>query len=324
MFLLLACADPEPTDTYTFEETLAPEDVHILVSSDVFSVGHAISEFDPQLNLTWYGDVEAGSGALGAIRMDDGDTVFAHIQAPPVYLSAFERMDPEGNIVWSYDELTAIGFSHGVGVTRNGTYVGIDTVAGRILAFDEAGTLLWEVTVSQDDEEYRPNGLSVLEDDDGTIRIATTLLERSGTGMPDLLALWSTQDASVAPELVWRSLVTNRLGEGAWPHGPRLAADGTLTVCQSANGQVVGYDLDSGLELWRVPETGAAAQLVFPRDALFLEDGSMLVADGAAELVRVADPFASFTVVGAVTMPGIFGLNEIRCGEGGGLPCLGD
>lgn len=323
MLLLLACADPEPTDTYEFEETLDADEVHVLVSSDVFTEGHALAELDPQLNLMWYGDVESGSGALGAIRLDDGDTVFAHIQAPPIYISAFERMDPEGNIVWSYGDLTAIGFSHGVGVTRDGTYVGIDTVAGRILAFDEAGTLLWEVSTSEEGEEYRPNGLSVLDGDDGTIRIATSLLERSGTGQPDVLALWETQDASVAPELVWRALVTDRLGVGAWPHGPRLNPDGTLTLCQSSNGQVVGYDLSNGLELWRVPETGDAPQLVFPRDALFLEDGSMLVADGAAELVRVADPFESFTVVGAVTMPGIFGLHEIRCGEGGGLPCLG-
>ena len=307
-----------------FVDTLDPDGLHVLVSSDIFLDGAALVELRPDLSPSWVGELEPESGALGAVRLADGDTVFPHVQSPPAYVSAFERMGPDGELRWSLSDLTLIGFSHGVQVTRDGTYIGLDTVSGRIIAFDEAGALLWSVDVDVEGVSHNPNGLSVLDDGAGPVLIATTLLERSGSGLPDLLALWEAPDAQSPPVLRWRVEVADRTGDGAWPHGPRLAPDGTLTACHSANGQIVGYDPVDGTELWRLPETGEEARFAFPRDALFLEDGSLLVADAAAELIRIADPFGASQVVGAVALPGLFGLTPIPCGPDGGLPCLGD
>ena len=61
----------------------------------------------------------------------------------------------------------------------------------------------------------------------------------------------------------------------------------------------------------------------FPRDAVFLSDGTLVVADAAAEVVRVADPHGEATVVGATQTPGVFGVSRVVCGDGEGVPCLG-
>lgn len=326
--LLLACnrqnsgesADSAPP----FDDPLDPDAEHILAASVILSSGHALAELRPDLSAVWTHDLELGSGAQGAARLADGSTVYSHVQAPPVYDSAIELIDASGALRWSYDELFLLGFSHGVAATPAGDFVTLDTIGGKILSFDTSGAELWSLRVSDETGAYRPNGLSLREGEDGVVHVAVTLLEATDSGEADALALYTLGERTELPTLAWRVPVATRSGDGAWPHGPRLREDGTLMACHSANGQVVGYDLASGAELWRLPEDEAAPRFAFPRDALFLSDGSLVVADAGSELVRVSDPFDAFEVVAAATTPGIFGISPVICGEGGGLPCLGE
>jgi outer membrane protein assembly factor BamB len=313
-----------PDTRPAFVDSLDPDGEHILVSSLIYLDGHALEELRPDLTSTWSYDLPPESGAQGAVRLEDGSTVFARTLAPPLFSSSFDLIDATGAIVWSYDDLAAVGFFHGVQPTPAGDFVGLDTVSGAVISFDAAGTLLWSMGVSDAGADYHPNGISLFDYGDGDVRIAVSMLERTGNGDPDYLAVYTLGARDEVPTRVWRVPVAGFGGDGAWPHGPRLQADGSVTVCHSANGQVVGYDGVAGDELWRVPATGAPPLLAFPRDALFLSDGTLVVADAGAEVVRVDDAFGDPRVVAATQAPGVFGLSPIACGAGGGIPCLGD
>jgi len=324
LLLMLACSDGDSGETAApFEDTLTPDDLHVLVSSLTFLDGHALVELRTDLSTAWTGDVDPETGAQGADRLDDGATVFAHVAAPPDYRSSFDLMDADGGIAWSYDQLATVGFSHGIQATGGGDFIALDTVAGYILSFDADGTELWRQAVSDDGEVYRPNGLQILEQSDGSALIGVSELERSGDGSPDMLALYQLDARDVAPTRLWRVPVADSQGDGAWPHGPRVQDDGTVLLCHASSGQIVAYDQEDGAELWRVPDNDEAPRFGFPRDVLTLPDGSLLVADAASEVIRIADPLGEARVVGAVETPGVFGLTPIQCGAGGGLPCLG-
>ena len=73
-----------------------------------------------------------------------------------------------------------------------------------------------------------------------------------------------------------------------------------------------------GEEVWRIPEEPGA--MAFARDAVFLPDGSLVVADAAAEVLRVADPFGSFTVVDSRRAPGVYCVEALDCATEACLP----
>lgn len=332
--LLVACAAPDAdtaTDTDTglpgvaagFDDPVDPDAEHILASSLVYTDGAGLVELRPDLTEVWSHDLGDDAGAQGAARLPDGSTVYAWSAAPPAYRSRFERIDAAGQIVWSYDELVAIGFVHGILPTPDGDYLGLDTVAGEVVAFDEAGTELWRLAVAEEGHDWHPNGMHLLDYGGGDVRLALSMLERSTEDAPDALAVYRLGERDALPTLLWRSLAATEHGDGAWTHGPRLLPDGTVLVCHSATGQVVAYDGADGAESWRAPPTGAPPVLAFPRDVLPLSDGSWVLADAGVEIVRVADPRGAFEVVAATPAPGVFGLSPIACGPDGGLPCLG-
>ncbi len=306
-----------------FEDPLDPDGEHILASSLVYLEGSALVELRPDLSQAWSHDLGPEAGAQGAARLADGSTVYAFSGAPPAYRSRFERIDAAGELVWSYDELVAIGFVHGVLPTPAGDYIGLDTVAGDIISFDEAGTPLWSLSVVTEDRDFHPNGMHLRDFGDGDVRLVVSMLERSSADLPDAVAVYRLGARDEQPTLAWSSPALTEHGDGAWTHGPRLLEDGTVLVCHSATGQVVAYDGADGAELWRAPPTGEPAVLAFPRDVLPLSDGSWVIADAAAEIVRVTDPRGAFQVVAATPAPGVFGLSPITCGPDGGLPCLG-
>lgn len=320
---LAACAPPAAVDTDRWTDTVDPDAEHLLATSLVFQDGHALIELRPDLTPVWTLDLPPDSGVQGGERLPNGDTVIARVQTPPVYVSTFDRIDADGAVLWSVDDLALVGFSHGVQATDAGDYIGLDTVGGAVIGFDEAGTELWHVLVSDAGEQLRPNGLHVWDAGGGITYVAVSELGAISGQDTDQVALYVIPSAGATPERLWRVPAMAWGGQGAWPHGPRIDPEGTLTVCHSASGQIVGYDLGTGEELWRLPETGDPARFAFPRDAVFLSDGSLVVADAGAEVVRVADPFGAFQVVAAVPAPGVFGLSPIACGAGGGLPCLG-
>ena len=320
--LLCACRG-EPTDTSgrdseaPFVETLDPDDQHVLLSAlppeDV--EGHSLWELGMDFTERWSHDVVNG-GAMGAWRADAGHTVYGRSGFPPHYNSSVDLIDSSGNLLWSHDDmfLMGLGFTHGVVITPEGDFIALDTSAGRIVAFDDTGSALWVLT----SDAGSPNGIHLAARDDGRVLLAVTNIARVEGERADKLTLFQLTSRTEVPTEIW-SFPMESDGDGTWPHGPHFQPDGTILGCLSAAGQIVGLD-EAGQELWRIPAIDGPARLTFPRDAVFLPDGTLLVVDGEEELLRVFDPFGAFQVVAAVHIPGIFNARLLDCASGA---CLG-
>jgi len=323
--MLTGCDRSLPVDSgpEPFVETLEPGAVHLLTTSlPRFAAQPALVEYDLAFDERWRFGLAEG-GAQGAWRLEGGDTVFAAVSLPPDFDSSAVRIDAEGALVWDHGELflAGLGFSHGVVPTPEGDWIALDTSGGRIVSFDEAGEILWTYPFHEAGEPGSPNGISLFDSPDEGTLLGVSLLERSGGTGEQALALLEHRGAGEPPVERWRWRIQQSEGT-VFPHGPRFTDDGELLICLSSLGQVAALDLE-GDELWRVPADARAAALSFPRDAVLLPDGSLVVADGAAELVRVHDPHGAFEIVSAVEVPDIFSVHPVVCAEGGGLPCLG-
>jgi len=323
--MMVGCerTSPEDSGLEPFVETLDPGSMHLLVTRlPRFPAEPALVEYDLALDERWSFGLAAG-GAQGAWRLDNGDTVFTAATLPPDLASSAVRIDAEGTLIWDHSELflAGLGFSHGVVPTPEGDWIALDTTGGQLVSFDEAGEILWTYPFHETGEPGSPNGISVFDSPDEGTLLGVSLLERSGGTGEQALALLEHRGAGEPPVERWRWSIEQSEGT-VFPHGPRFTDDGELLICLSSLGQVAALDLQ-GDELWRVPADARAAALSFPRDAVLLPDGSLVVADGAAELVRIHDPHGAFEIVSAVEVPDIFSVHPVVCAEGGGLPCLG-
>ncbi len=329
-----------PTDSWTtedqetgepdedvFVETLSPDSVHILTTNQVSSPqdGHAITEFSADLSESWSLDLSE-AGAMGAWRFDNGDTVYVKSYLPPDFRSMVEYLDSTGELLWSYGSLFlfGLGFSHGVVATPAGDFITVDSTAGLLLSFDADGQVLWSMPSGEGDELGTPNGLSLHEGSDGQVLLAVSMLLRSGVDGSDQLVLYRLgSQRTDPPEELWRvALVSDQEDGRTWPHGPHFQDDGSLLICLSALGSVMAVDLTDGTELWSIPGDSGGTQLAFPRDATFLPDGTLLVADAGTELLRIWDPFDTFQVVSAIEVPSIFSATTVICSQDGSFPCL--
>lgn len=326
--LLVACesdgalgADTEPTAP--FVETLAPDAVHLLASSTPApgDPGHALTELSVGLDARWALDLEPGKGAAGAVRYEAGETVYARSALPPDFSSALERVTSDGALVWSQDDFFsgALSFAHGLVLTPAGDYIVADAIASRVFAVSEAGDVLWELSFRSVEGSWHPNGLDLQTDAGGVTRIVVSELVAPDRRLPERVEVFRLGGRTDMPTLEWSFAGGTGADDQFWPHGPRFLADGTVIVSFAALGQIV--HLVAGTEDWRVPEEPGV--LAFPRDTVVLPDGTWLIADAAAEVLRVHDPLGRFEIVDVAYVPGVFGLTAVVCGEGGGLPCLG-
>jgi len=307
---------PEP-----FEETLDPDALHLLATGLPSTPAQdSIFELDLAFEQRWSFGLLQG-GVQGAWRTDDGDTVFAASTVPPELSSSIVRIEADGTLVWDYDHLfiAGLGFSHGVVATPDGDWIALDTTGGQLIGFDEAGDELWSYALHEHGEGGSPNGVAIHDAGDGTALLAVSTLERAGAPQRLLMLELSGREAPPVERWAWDLDAADGL---LFPHGPRFTDDGHVLVCLSSVGQVVALDLD-GVEQWRVPADHRASALSFPRDAWFLPDGTLMVADGANELLRVHDPHGAFEVVASVRVPDVFSVHPVVCGPDGGLPCLG-
>ncbi len=290
-------------------ELVDPASLHLIASSTPDTLdGPALEELDADFESVFTLSFGDGSGGAGAFRRDDGSTVYARTWPPPELGSAVEAIDPEGNMLWSLSEMfSSLSFIHGVESGPDDTLVVADTSSGHVLAFDLEGNKLWSIDFVEGDTIHWPNGIDVATGSDGVTRLAVTMLLQVGSG-PDYVDVYTLDGA---PELERRYDV----GDAAWPHGPHLDGE-RVVVSLSARGQVVA--LEGGAEAWRVPE--APGVLAFPRDAVFLPDGTMVVADAATELLRVYNPLDGFDDIWGRATPGVFSVELVDCTE---LPCLG-
>jgi outer membrane protein assembly factor BamB len=176
------------------------------------------------------------------------------------------------------------------------------------VCFDTEGAQLWEMVFYDEDSSQLPNGIAVRDD-----LVAITRLWHTGSDVVDHVALYRLTDRTTAPTMVWETAMEGN-GTGLWPHGPTIT-DGEVIITLAALGKIVGFDLETGEETWRIPGERSNAQLAFPRGAVPLPDGSFVVSDAGAELLRVWDAFGSFEVVDAVRVPGVFSVDVLDCAD---------
>lgn len=305
-----------------FVETLDPDVVHVLATSTPApgDPGHALTELSVTLDVQWSVDLLPGEGTAGAVRYDEGDTVYVRSALPPNFVSALERVDAAGALIWSQDAFFtgALSFAHGVVRTPEGDFVIADPIVSRVFAVSEAGEELWNLPFRGDAGMWHPNGLDLRTDADGVTRIVVSELVAPDGRTPERVEVYRLGGRTDTPTLDWTFEGGVGTAERLWPHGPRFMDDGSVLISYAALGQIA--HLVDGVEQVRVPEEPGV--LAFPRDAVVLPDGSWLVADAAEEVLRVHDPLGRFEIVDAAFVPGVFGLVPVTCGEGGGLPCL--
>ncbi|MES2644582.1 MAG: hypothetical protein V4850_34160 [Myxococcota bacterium] len=331
--LFVACQSDGPADDPSddtgavepagpFVETLDPHVMHVLATSTPApgDPGHAVTELSVTLDVQWAVDLDPGAGTAGAVRFENGDTVYVRSSLPPNFVSALERVDAAGALVWSQDAFFsgALSFAHGVVLTPDGDYVIADPIVSRVFGVSEAGEVLWELPFRSDAGTWHPNGLDLQTDAEGVTRIALSELVAPDSRRGERVEVYRLGGRTDTPTLEWSFEGGVGTAERLWPHGPRFMADGSVLVSWAALGQLAR--VEGGTEDWRVPEEPGV--LAFPRDAVVLPDGSWLVADAAQEVLRVHDPLGAFEIVDAAYVPGVFGLTAVTCGSGGGLPCL--
>lgn len=312
--------DTTPTDP-TFTETLPPDALHILAAGSPAQgdLGHPLTELSVDLETRWFLDLPEYDGTAGTARQPNGDTVYVRSSLPPDYASALERVDADGNLLWSHDEFFFgdFAFAHGLAETPDGDFLIADTVMARVIAVTEDGELLWELPFTGSTTRL-PNGLDLQTGTDGVTRIVVSELFRTGPETSDRVEVFQLGGRTDVPTLEWTFTGGEGSSERLWPHGPRFLEDGAVLVNFAARGQIAR--LEAGVVDTVVPEVPGV--LAFPRDTLVLPDGTWLVADAGAEVVRIFDPLGSFQVVDAVAVPGVFGLARVDCAADGGLPCL--
>lgn len=312
-------ADSETADSgdsgTPWVDPLDPDDVHILVGSTPGegSGWGALEELGADFSDRWTLAFDDDAGTAGAIRHPDGSTTYARTWPPPALGSAIETVDAQGALLDSVNSFFArVSFVHGLVETPAGDWVIADTLAGRVISVDTAGTVLWELTWSG----IWPNGVAITTDDEGVTRIVVTFLYQSGSDTTDRIDVWRLGGRTEEPTREWTWPADGDDATGTWPHGPHFLPDGTVTAMLAGRGQLIG--LREGEEVWRIPEEPGA--MAFARDAVFLPDGSLVVADAAAEVLRVADPFGSFTVVDSRRAPGVYCVEALDCATEACLP----
>lgn len=316
MILLLACDGAVPGDSAEpvtpWVETLDADDLHVLVGSTPGEGTGAPALEELALDNTPRFSVSFGddAGTAGALRSNDGTTTYAKTWPPQALGSAVEAVNAAGDVLWSQDEyFSSFSFVHGLELGPDGEFILADTTAGTVFAVTPEGEPLWSIAWQADGVVHWPNGIHVATTSDGVTLMAVSLLVQAGAGddRVDVYALGPD-----GPEPRW----AYEAGDASWPHGPHVEADGSVVASLAARGQVIRL-VDGDLSWTIPPEPGV---LAFPRHAVFLPDGSLLVADAAADLLRIGNPMSTFEVVAARSTPGIYSLELLDCAES---TCLG-
>ncbi len=287
---------------------------HILVSSD-YGADNALEEWDPDWNVTWYVPADPFT-TEGFYRYPDGRTVITQLGLPFNEYDIIE-FTAEGEVTWNFDEAYGGGLMHphGVEVTSQGHFLIADTDHNRVFEFNRDQEMYWSLGELPDGKEIRgPNGMDLLEIEGETRMVLTgrSFTKPIEAGF-QFLMMYRYLGETDPPELLWIWPDSLRLDLLSIPHGPHLTEDGGATVCSSEHGEVIKVDRD-GNEEWRLPPKGSAVTLDHPRDAIFLPNGNLLVADTWADrIIEVEDPFGAFTIVRERVLEGSFKLEVVEC-----------
>ncbi len=302
-FLFLAC---NPTE-------VAPLEVeHLLLTGQAPYKDQeyaGVWETDLDFNELWRQTLSEDQGGFGAQRVGQ-DTLLSRSGPPPDPNTDFDLVNQDGDVVWSYDaaEAGALVFPHGVGVTPWGQYLVADAVTARIMAVGQDGKVDWIQYTAAD--EKGPSGFDI-GTVDGKPMLIATLLDESTTSIDtddQVYAWWLKEDGL---ELAWKWPDSMDLRIASWMHGAHFQRDGSLLVSVAGLGNIVELDPATGLELRRAPSDDRTI-LAFPRDAVLLANGDMIVVD-AVELLRVRDPFGDFEIVDSIPAPLSYSVELLDC-----------
>jgi len=305
LLFLLACQSATPSKATT-------ADYHLLWSGQgpYKDDGYpGIWETDLDFNEVWALDLPGEQGGFGALR-EGTDTLIARTTQPPDPNVSVERVTADGSVVWAYDADTAgmLVFPHGIALTPWEQYVIADVFTSRIFAVSADGRLDWSNYTRE--AGGAPSGFDIGMVDGKPMLIATLLDESvMGDDSNNRIAAWWLEKDGLTPAWTWPE--SGDKHNASWLHGAHFQYDGSLLVSVAGVGQVVQLDPVTGLELDRIPRDGKG-MLAFPRDAVLLPNGDMILAD-ALELVRVRDPFGDFERVASTALPLTYSVELIDC-----------
>lgn len=326
LLLLGACATAEDPGLGR-KPSGEPAGLHLLVSTlGGFSAEPVLTgaiELDLDLEPTWRADVSAPAGALGAVRLDDGDTLVMGTEAPPGTYAEVLRVDPSGAVASriAAADGQSFAFPHGVGRTADGIIVVGDSFRGRVVGIDEAsGALAWSLPLDLFSAGSISGAYLGPEEDDGSHRLGLTLVGNiNDDSAQHTVRVYRLPAGGAAPVEEWVWPAAPDLSACLWPHGVTFDADGSVLVGLGGLGQIVRLDAD-GAAVRRYPDDDAPRRLNFPRHVAILPDGRWAVSDGGMELLLVADPEGEFGVEDARAFQGVYDVHVLDCDA---VPCHG-
>ena len=303
IFLLIACN----------HATVAPlGEEHLLLTGQAPYKDQQLAgvwEADTDFNEVWRQPLSKDQGGFGAQRVEEG-TLISYSGPPPDPNTGFSLVNQDGERLWAYDasEAGALVFPHGVGVTPWGQYLVADAVTSRIMAVGADGKVDWIQYTAAD--QKGPSGFDIGMVDGQPMLIATLLDESTTSSDTDdqVYAWWLHEDGL---ELAWKWPESMDLRIASWMHGAHFQRDGSLLVSVAGLGNIVELDPATGRELRRAPSDDRTV-LAFPRDAVLLGNGDMIVVD-AVELLRVRDPFGDFEIVDSIPAPLSYSVELLDC-----------
>lgn len=303
LFLLIACTQPK---------VMPLGEEHLLLTGQApykDQILPGVWETDGDFNELWRQPLLQDQGGFGAVRVGQ-DTLLSRSGPPPDPNTAFDLINQDGEVIWSYDaaEAGALVFPHGVGMTPWGQYLVADAVTSRILAIGADGKVDWIQYTAADRKGPSGFDIGIV---DGQPMLVATLLDESTTSIDtddQVYAWWLHEDGL---DLAWKWPESMDLRIASWMHGAHFQHDGSLLVSVAGLGNIVELDPATGTELRRAPDDDRTI-LAFPRDAVLLANGDMIVVD-AVELLRVRDPFGDFEIVDSIPAPLSYSVERLDC-----------
>ena len=324
---LLACGGDGPGAGLGRKPSDAPAGLHLLVTTmGGFSAETVLTgaiELDLDLEPTWRAAVDAPAGALGAVRLADGDTLVMATEAPPGTYAEVLRVGPDSAVV---DRIaTADGqsfaFPHGIGQTADGVIVVGDSFRGRVVGLDgDTGAQVWSLAVDLFSEGSISGAYLGPREDDGSHRLGLTLVGNiADDSTQHTVRMYRIPAGGGEPVAEWAWPSRPDIADCLWPHGVTFDADGTVLVGLGGLGQIVRLDA-AGAAVRHFPPDDAPRRLNFPRHVAVLPDGRWVVSDGGTELLVVADPEGAFAVEDARALQGVYDVHVLDCAA---VPCHG-
>lgn len=300
-----------------------PTGYHLLISGQMVLANEdapGILEVDEDWERTWVAPVPKGAGGFGAARAENRETLVAWTSIGSTMDAGLARFDANADSLSEFADgpVGDVQFPHGVALLEGGEFIFGDGWTGEILRSDAEGNILWRISTPAYGLGQVPSGLRVFDVGGRPLLVAALLGEGElGTGerFDQVVAWWIDGES---PEQAWAFPREPDPSLLLWVHGPQQLPDGSLIVSSSGLGQIVRLD-PWGSELGRVPPMGDPFRFAFPRDAVMLPDGDLLVLD-ATEVLRVSDPFGAYEVELVTEMYFGYSLELLECASG---ECIG-